>query len=65
MTAPGPAQFAEDVAPRPDLDLAYWAWTIIANAHGGNWDEASDEWREAAIRWRDAFHEALRRQTDD
>ena len=29
------------------------AWGLIANAHGGNWIEASDEWRAAAERWRD------------
>ena len=40
-------------------DLLYEAWTIIANAHGGNWDEASDEWQAAAVRWRDRWHETL------
>jgi hypothetical protein len=54
-----PAHNAEDVRPSSPSDLTYWAWTIIANAHGGNWDEASDEWRAAAIRWRDAFHASL------
>jgi hypothetical protein len=29
------------------------AWGIIANAQGGNWDQASPEWRQAAERWRD------------
>ena len=29
------------------------AWGIIANAFGGNWDQASPEWRQAAERWRD------------
>jgi hypothetical protein len=33
------------------------AWGIIANAHGGDWDKASDIWRDAAVRWRDAFLE--------
>ena len=31
------------------------AWGLIANAHGGNWDEATDVWRQAAERWRDRF----------
>lgn len=31
------------------------AWVLIANAYGGDWDEATDEWREAAVRWRDSF----------
>jgi hypothetical protein len=35
------------------------AWTIIANAHGGNWNDASAEWRAAAERWREAYHEWL------
>lgn len=43
----------------PELDCCYYAWTIIANAHGGNWDEATPEWREAAERWRDQFHKLL------
>lgn len=29
------------------------AWGIIANAYGGNWDEAPEDWRKAAERWRD------------
>lgn len=43
------------------MDLAYWAWTIIANAYGGNWDEASEGWRDAATLWRDGFHAELDR----
>lgn len=39
-----------------NMDLAYWAWTIIANA---NWNDQSDEWREAAVNWRDEFHARL------
>lgn len=42
----------------PD-DLLEAAWGLIANAHGGNWDEASDEWRNAAAHWRDAYHATL------
>lgn len=29
------------------------AWTIIANAGGGNWATQSSTWRAAACRWRD------------
>ncbi len=36
-------------------DLLEWAWGIIANAGGGNWELESPEWREAASRWRDAY----------
>jgi hypothetical protein len=44
------------------MDSLELAWGIIANAHGGDWSEASPEWREAAERWRDMhWHEALRR----
>ena len=34
------------------------AWGIIANAHGGDWDAASEAsgWRAAAERWRDEYH---------
>jgi hypothetical protein len=42
----------------PD-DLLEAAWGIIANANGGNWEDADPEWRAAAIRWRDAYHETL------
>ena len=30
------------------------AWGLIANAYGGNWDQATDTWRAAAERWRDS-----------
>ena len=36
------------------------AWGLIANAYGGDWENAPTEWREAAIRWRDEhWHPAL------
>jgi len=41
------------------VDLPEAAWGLIANAWGGNWDDADPEWRAAAIRWRDAYHESL------
>lgn len=40
-------------------DLLHIAWGIIANAHGGNWDDASEEWHAAAARWRDEYHNTL------
>ena len=39
-----------------DKDLLEWAWAIIANANGGNWDKANSDWKEAAIKWRDVYH---------
>lgn len=31
------------------------AWSIIANASGGNWLQESADWQEAATRWRDQY----------
>jgi hypothetical protein len=42
-----------------DLDLAYWAWTLLANVSEGDWSQQTTEWQQAVVRWRDAFHEAL------
>jgi hypothetical protein len=44
------------------LDVYERAFGIIANAHGGNWNEASPEWRRAAENFRDAYHAALARR---
>lgn len=55
--APGPDPDGE----APD-DLLYRAWGLIANACGGDWDEAdrlSPGWKAAAIGWRDAWHATL------
>jgi len=38
-------------------ELLEWAWGIIANAHGGDWEKASEDWRGAAEKWRDEYHE--------
>jgi len=42
-------------------DEIEWAWTIIANAYGGDWDLASEAsgWKSAAERWRDKYHTLL------
>ena len=47
----------DDVTPTDDL--AYTAWTIIANVSEGDWSKQTEEWQGAAIRWRDQFHAAL------
>ncbi len=31
------------------------AWGLIANAYGGDWDQASLDWKMAAERWRDSY----------
>jgi hypothetical protein len=40
-------------------DLLEWAWTIIANAGGGDWKRESKHWQDAAAKWRDAYHASL------
>jgi len=40
-------------------ELLEWAWGLIANAFGGNWDEASKEWKKAAERWRDEYYKVI------
>ena len=42
-------------------DLLEWAWTIIANAHGGDWGKESRDWQDAAIAWTDAYFGSLPR----
>jgi hypothetical protein len=48
----------DDDEERAGLD--YEAWTVIANAYGGDWSQAAPIWRAAAIRWRDRWHATLR-----
>lgn len=36
-------------------ELLEMAWGLIANAHQGDWDKATDEWRESAEKWRDDY----------
>lgn len=40
-------------------DLLNYGWTIIANAHGGDWDLASKEWQTAATTFHDRYHKLL------
>lgn len=42
---------------RDELEMA---WTIIANAGGGDWQKESAEWQEAAAKWRDRYHALIR-----
>jgi hypothetical protein len=45
---------------KPLVDALEWAWTIIANAGGGDWERESKDWQDAAAKWRDeAFYPAL------
>ena len=32
-----------------------WAWSIIANAGGGDWTRETPEWQVAAAKWRDRY----------
>lgn len=59
---PGGADVTPDDDDGPDTPwehLGYWAWTILANAGGGDWSRESPEWQAAVVRWRDRFHELL------
>lgn len=47
---------------RESAELIHWAWTVIANAYGGDWSKATPEWRDAATTWRDAYHDHLDHQ---
>ena len=42
---------------RDELEMA---WTIIANAGGGDWQKESTEWQAAAAKWRDRYHALIR-----
>ena len=43
-----------------EADLLESAWGIIANAYGGEWDQAQNrDWKPAATRWREGYHEWL------
>lgn len=37
-------------------ELLMFAWGIIANAYGGDWDKATSTWKKAAESWRDQWH---------
>ncbi len=36
-------------------ELLEYAWGIIANAYGGDWDLATVQWKSAAEKWRDIW----------
>jgi len=46
-------------------DLLHWAWSIICNAGGGNWETQTPEWQAAAASFRDDYHAHLRGEQDD
>ena len=35
------------------IDRLDYAWTIIANAGGGDWTKETQDWQQAAAKWRD------------
>jgi len=38
-----------------------FAWGIIANSYGGDWDLAQNkDWKPAAEKWRDKYHELIK-----
>jgi hypothetical protein len=48
---------------KPLVEALEWAWSIIANAGGGDWQRESKEWQDAAAKWRDeAYHPALAKE---
>lgn len=44
---------------REVVDSLEWAWCIIANAGGGNWQKETEQWAKAAAAWRDKYHEIV------
>jgi hypothetical protein len=44
-----------------EMDVAFG---VIANAHGGDWEQGSAEWHAAAIRFRDRYHAVLDARRD-
>lgn len=39
--------------PEVEPNMVEMAWVLLANAHQGDWSQATPEWREAVERWRD------------
>ena len=37
-------------------ELLEFAWGIIANVSGGDWDKQIDDWKLSAETWRDGYH---------
>lgn len=42
-------------------ELCQRAWVLIANAQGGNWEQAPRDWQQAAMAWRDEYFDLLNR----
>jgi len=49
------ARLCAEVVRVQGADAIEYAWGIIANAFGGNWEQATPEWRQAAEVWRDRY----------
>jgi hypothetical protein len=66
MTTPNqtPAATPGSLEPVGSEQLLEWAWSIIANAGGGNWKLESPEWQGAAAKWRDEYHKHLHAPND-
>lgn len=43
-------------------ELLYEAWSVIANAGGGDWQNELGDWVQAATKWRDRYHSLLAEQ---
>lgn len=41
-------------------DLLEQAWTLLSNAHGGDWNQAHPEWQQAVAKWRDSYFANLK-----
>lgn len=41
------------------LHALYLAWTVIANAGHGDWEQESSDWQYAAKRWRDEHYHPI------
>lgn len=61
LLADHPCLGGEEDAPLQNLDLAEFAWGVIANVSEGNWEAQTEEWCDAARRWRDNYHAELGR----
>ena len=41
-------------------ELLEYAWTIIANAGGGDWGKETKDWQDAAAKFRNQYHDAIK-----
>jgi hypothetical protein len=45
-------------------ELLDYAWTIICNAGGGNWDEETSDWQIAASKFREGYYSNLSKRNN-